>query len=57
MTVLVTAASGKVGREVLAQLHARDVDVRAASRRSVVPLDWVIRRPGLPCLTEWTGCS
>ena len=40
MTVLVTAASGKVGREVLAQLHARNVDVRAASRRSVVPLDW-----------------
>ncbi|GAA1562193.1 NAD(P)H-binding protein [Brevibacterium picturae] len=40
MRVLVTAASGKVGREVLAQLHARDVDVRAASRRSAVPLDW-----------------
>lgn len=40
MTVLVTASSGKVGREVLAQLHARDVDVRAASRRSAIPLDW-----------------
>lgn len=40
MTVLVTAASGKVGREVLAQLQARDIDVRAASRRSAVPLDW-----------------
>ncbi|WGP06203.1 NAD(P)H-binding protein [Bacillus subtilis] len=40
MTVLVTASSGKVGREVLAQLHSRDVDVRAASRRSVIPLDW-----------------
>jgi uncharacterized protein YbjT (DUF2867 family) len=40
MTVLVTAASGKVGREVLAQLPARHVDARAASRRSAVPLDW-----------------
>lgn len=40
MTVLVTASSGKVGREVLAQLQSRDVDVRAASRRSAIPLDW-----------------
>ncbi|WP_150462406.1 NAD(P)H-binding protein [Nesterenkonia ebinurensis] len=40
MTVLVTAASGKVGREVRAQLDARDVDVRAASRRSAISLDW-----------------
>ncbi|MFI0480872.1 NAD(P)H-binding protein [Actinomadura sp. 9N215] len=40
MTVLVTAASGKVGREVVAQLEARDVDVRPATRRSTIPLDW-----------------
>jgi uncharacterized protein YbjT (DUF2867 family) len=40
MTVLVTAASGKVGREVLALLQARDVDAQPASRRSEVPLDW-----------------
>ncbi|QNG19340.1 NAD(P)H-binding protein [Rhodococcus triatomae] len=40
MTVLVTAASGKVGREVAAQLRARGVELRAGSRRSDVPLDW-----------------
>ena len=40
MTALVTASSGKVGREALAQLQSRDVDVRAASRRSAIPLDW-----------------
>lgn len=40
MTVLVTAATGKVGREVAVQLQARDVEVRAGSRRSAPPLDW-----------------
>ncbi|ANI90866.1 NAD(P)H-binding protein [Dietzia timorensis] len=40
MTVLVTAATGKVGREVTAQLRARDVELRAGSRRSTLPLDW-----------------
>ncbi|TDD32717.1 epimerase [Actinomadura sp. KC06] len=40
MTVLVTAATGKVGREVTAQMRARGVEPRAGSRRSAIPLDW-----------------
>lgn len=40
MTILVTAGSGKVGREIVAQLHGRGVHVRAGSRRSEIPLDW-----------------
>lgn len=40
MTVLVTAASGKVGREVAKQLQARHVELREGSRRSAPPLDW-----------------
>lgn len=40
MTILVTAATGKVGREVIVQLQARDVELRAGSRRGSPPLDW-----------------
>ncbi|OZF42581.1 hypothetical protein CH293_26215 [Rhodococcus sp. 14-2470-1b] len=40
MTILVTAASGKVGREVLAQLQDRGADLRPGSRRSAIPLNW-----------------
>lgn len=40
MTVLVTAATGKVGREVTAQLRAQSVGLREGSRRSEPPLDW-----------------
>ncbi|RBM12686.1 SDR family oxidoreductase [Streptomyces sp. PT12] len=40
MTFLVTGASGKVGRHVAAGLAACGADVRPASRRSAVPLDW-----------------
>lgn len=40
MTVLVTAASGKVGREVTAQLRTREVAQRTGSGHSAIPLDW-----------------
>ncbi|UFU01939.1 NAD(P)H-binding protein [Ruania suaedae] len=40
MTTLVTAATGKVGRQVTAQLRACGVELRAGSRRGSPPLDW-----------------
>lgn len=40
MTILVTGATGKVGRQVVERLTGRGVDVRAGSRRSAPPLDW-----------------
>lgn len=38
--VLVTAATGKTGRRVIAGLAAAGIPVRAASRTSATPLDW-----------------
>lgn len=40
MTVLVTGATGKVGRRVLDELVQRGQVARPATRRSSVPLDW-----------------
>lgn len=40
MTILVTGATGKVGRRVLSQLLASGHTARAATRRSEIPLDW-----------------
>lgn len=40
MTTLVTGATGKVGRQVAAELSGRGISIRAGSRRSAVPLDW-----------------
>ncbi|NDL58304.1 NAD(P)H-binding protein [Phytoactinopolyspora mesophila] len=40
MTVLVTGASGKVGRHVVQALDSRGVPARPATRRSSIPLDW-----------------
>lgn len=42
--VLVTGATGKTGRALLAQLAANDVPYRPASRNSQTPFDWA--RPG-----------
>jgi len=43
MTILVTGATGKTGRRLLAQLRAAGRDARAASRRGEVPFDWTAR--------------
>ncbi|MFJ6658751.1 NAD(P)H-binding protein [Streptomyces sp. NPDC091377] len=40
MTVLVTGAHGKVGRQVAELLTARGVPIRPGSRRAAVPLNW-----------------
>ncbi|MFI0417781.1 NAD(P)H-binding protein [Spongiactinospora sp. 9N601] len=40
MSVLVTGATGKVGRRVVERLERRGIQVRAASRSSATPLDW-----------------
>ena len=43
MTILVTGATGKTGRRVVAQLREAGRDVRAASRQGDVPFDWTAR--------------
>jgi ergot alkaloid biosynthesis protein len=43
MTVLVTGATGKTGRRLVAQLRAANIDVRAASRHGEVRYDWTAR--------------
>lgn len=39
-TILVTGASGKTGSRVCAMLQQRGKDVRAVSRKSILPFDW-----------------
>ena len=39
-TILVTGASGKTGSRVATLLQQRGVEVRAVSRKSVLPFDW-----------------
>lgn len=40
MTILITGATGKVGRRVAARLHDLDVPFRVAGRASTPPFDW-----------------
>ncbi|WP_055568223.1 SDR family oxidoreductase [Streptomyces atriruber] len=48
MTVLVTGATGRVGRRVVESAEAAGLTVRAASRSGAVPFDWTDR-------STWAG--
>ncbi|WP_163506422.1 NAD(P)H-binding protein [Fodinicola acaciae] len=54
MRILVTGATGNVGREVVAQLVAEGADVRALSRspRAVVPVDLAVGDLAIPTSLE-----
>jgi uncharacterized protein YbjT (DUF2867 family) len=52
--IVVLGGNGKTGRRVVERLKARDCEVRAVSRSSDLPFDWMNRETWLPALS---GCD
>lgn len=55
MSVLVTGASGKTGKSLVAQLKAKSMAYRAASRSGEAPFDWTQSKTWGPALESVTS--